>query len=89
MKTAARQLHVMDDNAETVLREFQERRRSVQTGAPVVHCAACWRRVTVASTRVEVVDGRAYHRCPYCNGISMIRWDDAHKSDIAERAPND
>jgi hypothetical protein len=56
--------------------EFHERRYHVQIGPPTVVCRVCWVRTTVTASRVELSGGRAYHRCPECDGASLIRGDD-------------
>ena len=56
--------------------EFHERRYRVQSGPPTVVCRVCWARTTLTPGRVELSGGRAYHRCPECDGASLIRGDD-------------
>ncbi len=56
--------------------EFHERRYHVQIGPPTVACRVCWVRTTVTAVHVELYGGRAYHRCPECDGASLIRGED-------------
>ena len=42
-----------------------------------VVCRVCWAHVELDAAGVEVVDGRAYYRCPECGGSFLIRWSDA------------
>ncbi|MEP6661959.1 MAG: hypothetical protein ABJD24_18770 [Acidimicrobiales bacterium] len=56
--------------------EFHERRYHVQIGPPTFACRVCWVRTTVTAGGVELHGGRAYHRCPECDGASLIREDD-------------
>jgi hypothetical protein len=58
--------------------EFHEPRYHVQTGPPTVVCRVCFTRTTLAQGRVELSEGRAYHRCLECDGASLIRADDVH-----------
>ena len=73
----ARHLHLVQPLVEHATPwEFHERRYHVETGPPTVVCRVCWARTTVTADRVEISDGRAYHRCPECDGASLIRGDD-------------
>ena len=56
--------------------EFHERRYHVPMVPPIVACRVCWTRTTLTSGRVQLSEGRAYHRCPECDGASLIRGDD-------------
>ena len=59
--------------------EFAERRLISLDfpGAPAIVCRVCFTRPTLTPERVEVYEGRAFHRCPDCGGVSLIRLDDA------------
>ena len=82
----ARHLRVVDPLAEPVMAwEFHERRHHPQVGPPTVACRVCSALTTLAPGRIELVEGRAYHRCPHCGGVSLIRQDDA---DVLQSPPS-
>jgi len=72
-----RHLQLVTSHSDAPL-EFTERRYHPPSGpgAPVVTCRVCFTRPTLAPQRIEVYEGRAYHRCPTCNGVSLIRLGD-------------
>ncbi len=75
----ARHLRLLQPIVEpTTAREFTERRYHVQFGPPIFGCRVCWVRTAVTADRVEFHGGRTYHRCPECDGSSLIREDDVH-----------
>lgn len=39
-----------------------------------IPCGLCWVPINLASNYVELRDGRAHLRCPYCGGVSLVRW---------------
>ena len=73
----ARHLRVVEPLVEPATpSEFHERRYHEPMAPPIVVCRVCFARTTLTPGRVEFSEGRAYHRCPECDGASLIRGDD-------------
>ena len=50
----------------------------------VVVCRVCWTHTNLAAEKIDLTDGRAYHRCPQCDASSLVRWGDAVALGLAE-----
>ena len=50
----------------------------------VVVCRVCWTHTPLEPEKIDLTDGRAYHRCPQCDASSLIRWGDAVSLGLAE-----
>ena len=75
-----RHLRLLDPQVDIdAVLEWPERRYHPPSGpgAPSVVCRVCFTRPTLSPQRIEVYEGRAYHRCPTCGGVSLIRLSDA------------
>ena len=73
----ARHLRVVEPVVEPATPpEFHERRYHTPMVPLMVACRVCFARTTLTADRLELSDGRVYHRCPECDGASLIRGDD-------------
>ncbi len=59
--------------------ELRERRcqPSSDPGALTVDCRIRYKRPILSAGRIKVHEGRAFHLCPECGGVSRIRISDA------------
>jgi hypothetical protein len=57
----------------------REQRASVSEGWSllIASCRACRRLQHLAAERVEITTDGAHHRCPFCDEVYPIRWEDA------------
>jgi len=68
--------------------QLDRRRREQPLGAPVmVVCHACGQPLALSMARLETVQGRVFHRCPYCEACSLIRSSDLAALE-AQQDPN-
>ena len=59
--------------------EGLDRRKGARPSGPEVFidCRACWRRIKLDPTRVEIDNGQVVYRCQSCEGQFAIRESDA------------
>jgi hypothetical protein len=46
-------------------------------GAPCVPCRHCWEHQPLERDRIDIKEGRAWHRCRVCQDWYLVRWEDA------------
>ena len=63
-----------------------ERRQAISSPefAHAVVCRVCWTHTDLQAEKIDLVEGRAYHRCPKCDASSLIRWGDAVTMGLAD-----
>ena len=59
-------------------------RRQPSTDRALVVCRVCWTHTKLRAEKIDLVDGRAYQRCPQCDASSLIRWGDAVTLGLAD-----
>ena len=63
---------------------YERRNLSTTAEAHIVVCRVCWTHTHLVVEKIDLADGRAYHRCPQCDASSLIRWVDAMALGVAD-----
>lgn len=56
---------------------FRDRRYTGPSEGALVPCRSCWTHFRLDRRRIEIIEARAFHRCPSCDALVLIRWKDA------------